>query len=94
MESHNALLAQGQLDIKQSCSTILGFLVDVYIEEVKNLLHKLVKFDIDPPYSALVRYSFEMAAPIPLKYFAKAQTEFKLPLIANENAFLGDVFTR
>lgn len=29
-----------------------------------------------------------------LKHFAKAQTTFKPPLIANENAFLGDVFSR
>lgn len=27
------------------------------------------------------------------KYFPKTQSEFKPPLIANENAFLGDVFT-
>ncbi|KAF1851758.1 uncharacterized protein K460DRAFT_362504 [Cucurbitaria berberidis CBS 394.84] len=27
----------------------------------------------------------------PMQYFAKAQSEFKPPLIANENAFLGDV---
>lgn len=32
-----------------------------------------------------------MAAPLSMSYFAKAQTEFKPPLIANENAFLGDV---
>jgi hypothetical protein len=34
-----------------------------------------------------------MAAPA-FKHFSKAQSEFKPPLIANENAFLGDVFSR
>ncbi|PGH04198.1 hypothetical protein AJ79_07176 [Helicocarpus griseus UAMH5409] len=34
-----------------------------------------------------------MADPIPFKYHAKAQSTFKPPLIANENAFLGDVFS-
>lgn len=29
----------------------------------------------------------------PFTHFAQAQTEFKPPLIANENAFLGDVVT-
>lgn len=33
------------------------------------------------------------AAPVKFNYFANAQTEFKPPLIANENAFLGDVVT-
>jgi hypothetical protein len=28
------------------------------------------------------------------KYYAKAQSTFKPPLIANENAFLGDISTR
>ncbi|KAH7359908.1 RmlC-like cupin domain-containing protein [Pyrenochaeta sp. MPI-SDFR-AT-0127] len=28
-----------------------------------------------------------------MQYFPKAQSEFKPPLIANENAFLGDVFS-
>lgn len=33
-----------------------------------------------------------MSAPTPaMHYFAKAQSTFKPPLIANENAFLGDV---
>lgn len=31
---------------------------------------------------------------VPFSYHAKAQSTFKPPLIANENAFLGDVFTR
>lgn len=31
---------------------------------------------------------------IAMKYYAKAQTEYKPPLIANENAFLGDVYSR
>ncbi|KAJ5110061.1 hypothetical protein N7532_002706 [Penicillium argentinense] len=30
-------------------------------------------------------------APTPMKYYAKAQSTFKPPLVANENAFLGDV---
>ncbi|TVY31939.1 Ethanolamine utilization protein [Lachnellula occidentalis] len=34
-----------------------------------------------------------MAAPLAFKQFVQAQTEFKPPLIANENAFLGDVAT-
>jgi hypothetical protein len=28
------------------------------------------------------------------KHYSKAQSSFKPPLIANENAFLGDVFSR
>ncbi|KEF61945.1 uncharacterized protein A1O9_03517 [Exophiala aquamarina CBS 119918] len=28
---------------------------------------------------------------LPFKHFAKAQSDFKPPLIANENAFLGDI---
>jgi hypothetical protein len=31
---------------------------------------------------------------IPFTYHAKAQSTFKPPLIANENAFLGDVISR
>lgn len=31
--------------------------------------------------------------PVGLTYFPKAQSEFKPPLIANENAFLGDVIS-
>ena len=33
-------------------------------------------------------------SPVALNYYGKAQKEFKPPLIANENAFLGDVFSR
>ena len=38
----------------------------------------------------------EEAAPVPLTYFANAQTEFAstIPLVANENAYLGDVAFR
>ena len=32
-------------------------------------------------------------SPVAMNYFAQMQTEFKPPLIANENAFLGDVAT-
>jgi hypothetical protein len=32
-------------------------------------------------------------APVSFEYSQAAQTSFKPPLIANENAFLGDVFT-
>jgi hypothetical protein len=34
--------------------------------------------------------------PVAMNYFSKASTEFasKIPLIANENAFLGDIATR
>ncbi|KAF2740969.1 hypothetical protein EJ04DRAFT_507407 [Polyplosphaeria fusca] len=32
-----------------------------------------------------------MSSPVGMTYFAKAQTEFKPPLIANENAYLGDI---
>jgi hypothetical protein len=32
-------------------------------------------------------------APVSFEHFENAQTAFKPPLIANENAFLGDVFT-
>lgn len=31
--------------------------------------------------------------PVAMNYFSKAQSEYKPPLIANENAFLGDVFS-
>lgn len=31
---------------------------------------------------------------VPFTYHAKAQSTFKPPLIANENAFLGDVISR
>jgi len=33
------------------------------------------------------------ASPIAMQYHHQAQTDFKPPLIANENAFLGDVAT-
>lgn len=32
------------------------------------------------------------ATPVQFSYFPQAQTEFKPPLIANENAYLGDIF--
>lgn len=35
-----------------------------------------------------------MSEPIAFNYYRKAQSNFKPPLIANENAYLGDVFTR
>ena len=34
-----------------------------------------------------------MASPIALQYHPNAQKDFQPPLIANENAFLGDVFS-
>ena len=34
-----------------------------------------------------------MSAPVAMKHFANAQKEYKPPLIANENAFLGDVYS-
>lgn len=34
-----------------------------------------------------------MSGPIAMKHFANAQKEYKPPLIANENAFLGDVYS-
>ncbi|KAG9241524.1 hypothetical protein BJ878DRAFT_224122 [Calycina marina] len=34
-----------------------------------------------------------MASPVKFSHYVQAQTEFKPPLIANENAFLGDVVT-
>lgn len=33
-------------------------------------------------------------APIAMNYFGQAQSTFKPPLIANENAFLGDIASR
>jgi hypothetical protein len=36
----------------------------------------------------------EKMAAVGFKHFAKAQSTFKPPLIANENAFLGDVASR
>ena len=32
--------------------------------------------------------------PAAFKHYAKAQSTVKLPLIANENAYLGDVYSR
>ncbi|KAF2017204.1 putative ethanolamine utilization protein [Aaosphaeria arxii CBS 175.79] len=32
-------------------------------------------------------------APIGMEYYAKAQSSFKPPLVANENAYLGDVYS-
>lgn len=32
--------------------------------------------------------------PTPMTYHAKAQSTFKPPLIANDNAFLGDLISR
>jgi hypothetical protein len=34
-----------------------------------------------------------MSAPVAFEYHQNAQKTFQPPLIANENAFLGDVFT-
>lgn len=31
--------------------------------------------------------------PVAMSYYSKAQSDYKPPLIANENAFLGDVFS-
>ena len=38
----------------------------------------------------------EEEKPVPLTYFPKAQTEFSttIPLVANENAYLGDIAYR
>jgi hypothetical protein len=36
----------------------------------------------------------EKMSPVGMTYFEKAQTSFKPPLIANENAFLGDIASR
>jgi hypothetical protein len=33
-------------------------------------------------------------APVGMTYYEKAQSTFKPPLIANENAFLGDISSR
>ncbi|GAB1217360.1 hypothetical protein ATERTT37_006599 [Aspergillus terreus] len=38
-----------------------------------------------------VRYKLKVIMAIPFTYHAKAQSTFKPPLIANENAFLGDI---
>ena len=38
--------------------------------------------------------SEKMSGPAAFKHYAKAQSSFKPPLIANENAFLGDVYSR
>lgn len=32
-------------------------------------------------------------APVAMTYYGKAQSEYKPPLIANENAFLGDILS-
>ena len=34
-----------------------------------------------------------MTSPVALQYYAAAQKDFKPPLIANENAFLGDIYS-
>jgi hypothetical protein len=36
----------------------------------------------------------KMSGPAAFKHYAKAQSTFKPPLIANENAYLGDVYSR
>lgn len=36
----------------------------------------------------------EKMSPVGMSHYAAAQTSFKPPLIANENAYLGDVFSR
>ena len=36
----------------------------------------------------------KMSEPVGFTYFAKAQSTFKPPLIANENAYLGDIASR
>jgi hypothetical protein len=36
----------------------------------------------------------KMSGPAAFKHYSKAQSTFKPPLIANENAYLGDVYSR
>ena len=36
----------------------------------------------------------DVSTPVAFNYFGKAQSTFKPPLIANENAFLGDIASR
>jgi uncharacterized cupin superfamily protein len=36
----------------------------------------------------------KMSGPAAFKHYAKAQSTFKPPLIAHDNAFLGDVYSR
>jgi hypothetical protein len=43
--------------------------------------------------SASISTSTKMG-PLAFSHFAKAQKDFKPPLIANENAYLGDVHSR
>jgi hypothetical protein len=38
--------------------------------------------------------SEKMSGPAAFKHYSKAQSSFKPPLIANENAYLGDVYSR
>jgi uncharacterized cupin superfamily protein len=45
------------------------------------------------PPKAPTDQSTKMSTPAAFTHYAGAQTEFKLPLIANENAFLGDLAT-
>lgn len=45
------------------------------------------------PKAPAAAESAKPAAPAAFSHYPSAQTEFKLPLIANENAFLGDVAT-
>ena len=36
----------------------------------------------------------KMSGPAAFKHYSKAQSTFKPPLIANENAYLGDIYSR
>jgi hypothetical protein len=36
----------------------------------------------------------KMSDPAAFKHYSKAQSTFKPPLIANENAYLGDIYSR
>jgi hypothetical protein len=38
--------------------------------------------------------SEKMSDPAAFKHYSKAQSTFKPPLIANENAYLGDIYSR
>jgi uncharacterized cupin superfamily protein len=38
--------------------------------------------------------SEKMSGPAAFKHYSKAQSTFKPPLIANENAYLGDIYSR
>jgi hypothetical protein len=60
----------------------------------KRLLALSIPLRLQILSSIEVQYSTSYTMPSAFTYHAKAQSTFKPPLIANENAYLGDVISR